>query len=58
MKEKPKQQDYEHVELILKEANAYGLKYEVEQTAQKYLNQNPKLDLVTAYQWGYEEWIK
>jgi hypothetical protein len=58
MKEKPKQKDYEHVELILKEANAYGLKQEVDQTAQKYLKQNPKLDMVTAYQWGYNEWIK
>ena len=44
--------------IILKEAQAYSLRQEVEQSAQKYLKQNPKLDLVTAYQWGYNEWIK
>ena len=40
MKEKPKQQDYEHVDLILREANAYGLRQEVEQSAQKYLKKD------------------
>ena len=61
MEEKPKQptlKDYEHVDLILKEAKAYGLRQEVDQSAQKYLKQNPELDMITAYQWGYNEWIK
>jgi len=58
MKEKPKQQDYEHVDLILREANAYGLRQEVEQSAQKYLKKDPKLGIITAYQWRYKDWIK
>lgn len=57
-KNRPTQLDYEHVELILKEANAYGLKWEVEKFAAKIISKNPEVNLVEAYQMAYEEWVK
>ncbi len=40
------------IELILEEANAWGLRYEVEQSAKQFI------DEVSAYQDAYNEWIK
>ena len=37
----PTQTDYDHVNLILHSAEEYGLKWEVEHTAQKYIKENP-----------------
>ena len=58
MGSQPTQTDYDHVNLILHSAEEYGLKWEVEHTAQKYLKENPDKSIVEAYQYGYEEWIK
>jgi len=58
MEGSPTQTDYDHVNLILYSAEEYGLKLEVEQSAQKYLKENPKKSIVEAYQYGYGEWIK
>jgi len=44
------------IELILEEAGAWGLKYEVEHTAKQYINEG--IEVVTAYQYAYNEWIK
>jgi hypothetical protein len=44
------------IELILEEANAYGLRVEVEEYAQKYLSEG--CTPVEAYQHAYYEWIK
>ena len=44
------------IELILTEASAWGLRIEVEQSAQKFINEG--VDEVTAYQDAYNEWIK
>ena len=57
-KNRPTQLDYEHVELILKEANSHGLKWEVEEFAAKIISKNPEINLVEAYQMAYEEWVK
>lgn len=44
------------IELILAEARAYGLGYEVETTAKEIIKEG--IDEVTAYQNAYYEWIK
>lgn len=54
----PTTTDYDHVDLILKSAEGYGLKMEVERSAHQYLKENPKKSIVEAYQYGYREWIK
>ena len=38
------------IELILEEAGAWGLKYEVEHTAKQYINEG--IEVVTAYQYA------
>ena len=48
----------EQIEEILQEANAYGLKDEVNAWAEMYMIVNPKLNKVTAYEMGYSEWVK
>ncbi len=54
----PTQKDYEHVNLIIKEASAYGLEWEVKHTAGKYIQKHPLLGFVEAYQLAYHDWIK
>ena len=44
------------IELILEEAGAWGLRYEVEATAKQFLEEG--MGVVTAYQNAYYEWIK
>jgi hypothetical protein len=44
------------IELVLEEAGAWGLRYEVEQTAKQLIEEGS--DLVSAYQDAYYEWIK
>ena len=44
------------IELVLEEANAWGLRYEVEQTAQQYIDEGHPI--VDAYHFAYEDWIK
>ena len=48
----------ETVELILEEANQYGLRHEVDVFAQKFLKEDPTLSEVEAYVMAYNEWIK
>jgi hypothetical protein len=55
---KPKQIEYEHVELILREANAHGLHWEVDTHAKMLINKKPEINIVEAYQMAYEEWVK
>ena len=54
----PTQKEYEHVDLILKEASAYGLEWEVKQTAGKYIQKHPLIGFVEAYQLAYNDWVK
>ena len=51
-------EDEEHIELLLEEANAYGLRIEVEQWAIQLLKEDPDLSRLEAYVMAYNEWIK
>ena len=53
-----KKEELETIELILEEANQYGLRYEVDTFAKKYLKQDPTLSELEAYVMAYNEWIK
>ena len=48
--------DLQDIELVLVEASAWGLRAEVEETAQQYINEghNP----VDAYHFAYDDWVK
>ena len=48
----------ETIESILHEASAYGLRDEVDWTAKDYLEKNRKLNIITAYQWAFLDWVK
>ena len=48
----------EHIEEILHEASAFGLRTEVMEWAQKEMKQNPKMRKVDAYEIAYKEWVK
>ena len=57
-----KEEDEEQIELILEEANAYGLRWEVKETAEKKLEKASReghwLSKLEAYVQAYNEWIK
>ena len=46
------------IEMILVEADSWGLRYEVTRDAKQYLEDKTADDEVEAYIWAYEEWIK
>ena len=50
--------DEEDIELLLEEANNYGLRIEVEQWAIQLLKEDPDLSRLEAYVMAYNEWIK
>ena len=50
--------DEEDIELILEEANAFGLRWEVDSFAKKFMNEDPMLSKLEAYVQAYNEWIK
>ena len=49
--------DYDHVKLILDEAEKHGLKYEVEETAKVYMDRD-KMSLVESHQHAFQDWVK
>jgi len=51
-------EDDDQIELLLLEANAYGLRGEVEQWAIQELKEDPDLSRLEAYVLAYNEWIK
>ena len=51
-------EDEEEIELLLEEANAYGLRIEVEQWAMQLLKEDMDLSRLEAYVLSYNEWIK
>ena len=51
-------EDEEHIEVILEEANGYGLRIEVEQWAMQLLKEDHDLSRLEAYVQAYNEWIK
>ena len=46
------------IEMILVEADSWGLRYEVTRDAKRYLEDETADDAVEAYIWAYEDWIK
>lgn len=48
--------DLQEIEMILLEASAWGLRVEVEETAQKYIEEGH--NQVDAYQYAYSDWVK
>ena len=51
-------EDEEDIELILEEANAFGLRWEVDSSAKQIIDENPMLPKLEAYVMAYNEWIK
>ena len=51
-------EDEEDIELLLEEANRWGLRWEVDHTAKQIMEQNPVLPKLKAYVQAYNEWIK
>ena len=52
-----KSEDEEQVELILEEANAYGLRQEVKKTAEEFLKDN-MFSKLSAYVIAYNKWVR
>ena len=50
--------DEEDIELLLEEANAFGLRWEIDNTARQIMEQDPVLPKLEAYVRAYNEWIK
>jgi hypothetical protein len=46
------------IEMILVEADSWGLRWEVTRDAKQYLEDKTADDKVEAYIWAYEDWIK
>lgn len=56
MKDKEFEIQMESIEAILQEADRFGLRWEVEQTAMRYLADNPEIDMVSAYEDALIDW--
>ena len=56
MSGQPSPGDYEHATLILKEASAYGLEWEVKEAAAKYVKEG--YAYVDAFEMAYNDWVK
>ena len=48
----------EQIEEILEEANAYNLRQEVKEEAEKIFNENDMFSRIDAYVRAYHNWIK
>lgn len=48
----------EQIESILEEANAYGLRWEVDTWAKEIISNSPQINIVKAYEMAFKEWIK
>ena len=58
MKQPTSKEDQLMIEMILVEADAWGLRYEVDRDAKQYIEEGTAGDEVEAYIWAYEEWVK
>lgn len=52
------QKDYDHITLILNEAEKLGLKWEVEYSAIKIIKEHPTMDVVDAFTHAFNDWVK
>ena len=50
--------ELEQVEAILLEANAYGLRWEVQEFAERFMKEDSDLTLLEATMMAYDEWIR
>lgn len=50
--------DSEHIEELLYEAHAYGMRDEVMDWARKEMDENPRMKRVDAYELAFREWVK
>lgn len=46
------------IEYLLEEAMSYGLRDEVQKTARRIKEELPEINLLTAYEMAFNEWIK
>ena len=46
------------IEMILLEADSWGLRWEVDRDAKQYIEEGTAADRAEAYIWAYEDWIK
>ena len=51
-------EDEEEIELLLEEANAFGLRWEVDSFAKKFMDEDPMLPKLEAYVHAFNKWIK
>ena len=51
-------EDEEEIQLLIEEANAFGLRWEVDSFAKKFMDEDPMLPKLEAYVMAYNEWIK
>ena len=58
MKQPTSKEDQLMIEMILVEADAWGLRWEVDKDAKQYIEEGTAADEVEAYIWAYEEWVK
>ena len=58
MKDTEIEQELIRIELILEEADLYGLRNEVKEWALKFLKQDSTLDPITAHELAFDEWVK
>ena len=49
--------DYDHINLILRESEKYGVRWEVEENAKVYIERD-KLPMVEAYLKAFKDWVK
>lgn len=47
-----------HIEEVLEEAGRWGMRQEVYESAQQHLQDDPAIDVITAYNQAFSEWIK
>lgn len=52
------EEELEHIEAILTEASAFGLRWEVDEYAKRYLEEGETNDPVQAYDWAFQDWCK
>jgi hypothetical protein len=58
MNQQTSKEDQLMIEMILVEADAWGLRWEVDKDAKQYIEEGTAADEVEAYIWAYEEWVK
>ena len=50
--------ELEQIELILVEASAFGLRQEVQRTADDYQKRYPNVSRLVTITWAFTEWVK